>query len=99
MHYLNNSIEKISEYPFSRLRNLLLEVECHTKEKALDLSIGQPYHSFPSFVKTTLLKENSKWGLYPPISGIPSLRSSYIKWLKKRFELCDESSSRPTLVE
>lgn len=87
MHYLNNSIEKISEYPFSRLRNLLLEVECHTKEKALDLSIGQPYHSFPSFVKTTLLKENSKWGLYPPISGIPSLRSSYIKWLKKRFEL------------
>ncbi len=87
MNYLNHNIEKISEYPFSRLRELLSKEKNNKKNNILDLSIGQPYHKFPPFVKTILYKENAKWGLYPHIKGIPILRESYLKWLKKRFNL------------
>ena len=88
MKHLNKNIEKISEYPFKRLRDLLAEVKNKNKKvETLDLSIGQPYHKFPNFVKETLIKENSAWSKYPPLNGIPSLRKSYMSWLKKRFNL------------
>ncbi|MBF96075.1 MAG: aspartate aminotransferase [Pelagibacterales bacterium] len=87
MRYLNNNIEKISEYPFSRLRKLLSKEKINNQNKSLDLSIGQPYHKFPSFVKQILYKENTKWGLYPPINGIQVLRESYLNWLKIRYNL------------
>ena len=87
MNYLNYNINKFSEYPFTRLRNLLSK-DIKTKEtKILDLSIGQPHHKFPSFVKKILSAENSKWNLYPPIKGIPILRNAYLKWLQTRFSL------------
>ncbi len=87
MNYLNYNINKFSEYPFTRLRNLLSK-DIKTKEtKILDLSIGQPHHKFPSFVKKILSSENSKWSLYPPIKGLPVLRNAYLKWLQKRFNL------------
>ncbi|MBV69022.1 MAG: succinyldiaminopimelate transaminase [Pelagibacterales bacterium] len=87
MNYLNKNINKISEYPFNRLRKLLSKEKKSNKNKILDLSIGQPYHKFPPFVKNILVKENPKWSLYPPIKGLPILRSEYLKWLKRRFNL------------
>ena len=87
MSFLNNNINKISEYPFTRLRKLLSTENLSNKNNILDLSIGQPYHKFPLFVKSVLAKENIKWGLYPPIRGLPILRNSYLKWLKKRFNV------------
>ena len=87
MSYLNQNINKFSEYPFTRLRNLLSK-DIKTKEtKILDLSIGQPHHKFPSFVKKILSEENSKWSLYPPVKGLPVLRNAYLKWLHRRFNL------------
>ena len=86
MEHLNNNIEKISEYPFKRLKDLLAEVKNKNKKfETLDLSIGQPHHKFPDFVKETLIKQNSDWSKYPPLNGIPSLRKSYMSWLKKAF--------------
>ena len=70
MSYLNKNINKISEYPFNRLRDLLSKENKSKKSKMLDLSIGQPYHKFPLFVKNTLAKESTKWNLYPPIRFI-----------------------------
>ena len=84
MSILNNNINKISEYPFNRLRDLLSGEVKSNKLEILDLSIGQPYHKFPFFVKNILVKENLKWSLYPPIKGLPILRSAYLKWIKKK---------------
>ena len=88
MSNLNYNIENISEYPFNRLRSLLSKIKINNRnEEVLDLSIGQPYHAFPKFVKNMLTKESMKWQLYPPSNGIPVLRTSYLNWLKKRYEL------------
>ena len=87
LEYQCKNINKISEYAFNRLRKLLSKEKKSNKNKILDLSIGQPYHKFPPFVKNILVKENPKWSLYPPIKGLPILRSEYLKWLKRRFNL------------
>ncbi len=87
MDYLNHNINNISEYPFSRLRDLLSNENKNKQTKSLDLSIGQPYHKFPSFVKNILAKENIKWSLYPPIKGVPVLKDAYLGWLKSRFSI------------
>ena len=87
MSYLNQNINKISEYPFTRLRNLLSKDIKSKETKILDLSIGQPHHKFPSFVKKILSEENSKWSFYPPVKGLPVLRNAYLNWLQRRFNL------------
>ena len=87
MKILNKNIDKISDYPFDRLRNLLEKIKTKNNISSLDLSIGQPYHKFPGFIKKILNTHNSKWGLYPPLKGIPSLRIAYKNWVKRRFEL------------
>ena len=91
MSFLNSNINRISEYPFNRLRNLISQENIKIKNtKVLDLSIGQPHHSFPMFVKDILIKENAKWNLYPPVRGTAILRQAYLDWLRKRFGLDTE---------
>ena len=87
MYKLNSNISKLSDYPFERLRLLLEKIMPKDISKITDLSIGQPYHKVPSFIKTTILKESNKWNLYPPILGIKDLRDAYKNWLKRRFNL------------
>ena len=82
--YLNYNIENISEYPFSRLRSLLSKIKINNRnEEVLDLSIGQPYHKFPKFVKNMLTKESMKWNCILRLMVFQCLRTSYLNWLKR----------------
>ena len=63
MSFINKNIENLAEYPFDRLRSLLANIE--HKRPITDLSIGQPYHNTPSFVKEIIYKEKDNWNLYP----------------------------------
>ncbi len=87
MRKLNQKIKNLSDYPFDRLRELLSKVILPENSRVIDLSIGQPYHDIPSFVKSTILNAGEKWHLYPPIAGIKDLRAAYLGWLKRRFKL------------
>ena len=49
----NDNLVKINE----------ANIDKNVDNKILDLSIGQPYHKFPPFVKNILVKENQKWSL------------------------------------
>src|SRR5210317_140987 len=96
MSFINKNIDNLAEYPFDRLRKLL----ANTKHKGsiTDLSIGQPYHKTPSFVKEIIYKEKDNWNLYPPLKGIQTLQKSYLDWLKRRFQVnsyFDESNILP----
>ena len=56
MLYLNKKIQKLSEYPFDRLRKLLTNIK---KKNFIDLSIGQPYHNTPNFVKDIIYSQKN----------------------------------------
>ena len=85
MSFINKNIENLAEYPFDRLRNLLANTK--HKSSVTDLSIGQPYHNTPSFVKEIIYQEKDNWNLYPPLKGIQTLQKSYLDWLKRRFQV------------
>ena len=72
-------------YPFVRLRALL---EPHASEKtALSMSIGDPTHPFPNWVRDIITENMDGFNDYPPNNGTPELRSSITKWVKKRYNI------------
>ena len=37
------------------------------------MSIGQPMHKVPNFIKDIIYNAKDNWNAYPPLSGIPGL--------------------------
>ena len=82
---LSQNIQNLPYYPFDKLRALLRNTRVN--KKVTDMSIGQPMHSVPSFIKEIIYKGQDKWNNYPPLAGIPALQKSYLRWLKNRFNI------------
>ena len=68
MNLLNKEIKRLPDYPFDRLRALLSNTKANSG--VIDMSIGQPMHKTPNFVKNIIFNEKDKWNAYPPLSGI-----------------------------
>lgn len=85
MALLNKNIKRLPDYPFDKLRALLRNTKVN--RKVTDMSIGQPMHPVPSFIKEIIYKDQDKWNNYPPISGIQALQISYLRWVKNRFNV------------
>ena len=49
MNLLNKEIKKLPGYPFDRLRSLLANT--YANGEVLDMSIGQPMHKVPDFIR------------------------------------------------
>jgi aspartate/methionine/tyrosine aminotransferase len=71
--------------PFQRLRDLLAsEVP---GASPIDMTIGEPRHGFPSFAAALISEHSQAFGKYPPITGLPALRSAIAAWLERRYRL------------
>ena len=75
--------------PFPRLRTLL---EGISPERAavlapIDMTIGEPRHRMPDFVVREIAEAATAFGKYPPIQGMPELRSAIAEWLGRRYNL------------
>ena len=85
MNLLNKEIKKLPAYPFDRLRSLLANTNANGD--IIDMSIGQPMHNTPDFIKDIIYNEKDNWNIYPTVSGIPALQKAYLDWLKNRFKV------------
>ena len=83
----NESLELLSDYPFQRLNNLLKNIKTKKSKSPIILSIGEPRHQPPNFIKEIINKNFSKWKKYPPTLGMKELNISCIAWLKRRYNL------------
>ena len=83
----NENLELLNDYPFQRLNNLLKEIEAPKDKKECILSIGEPQHTPPKFVKEIINKNYIKWSKYPPTLGMDKLNIASINWIKRRFKL------------
>ena len=83
----NENLALLNDYPFQRLNNLLKDIETPKDKKVLILSIGEPQHKPPKFIKEIINKNYSKWGKYPPTLGMDKLNIASINWVKRRFKL------------
>lgn len=86
---LNRLIDRLTDYPFDRLRALLDGIAPPPGLRPLILSVGEPRHPPPEVVAETLARHAADWGRYPPVDGTPEFRRAVAGWLQRRFLLPD----------
>jgi N-succinyldiaminopimelate aminotransferase len=84
---VNPLLARLQPYPFERLRGLLAGKAPNRALRPIDLSIGEPKHPTPPFIKDALAGALDGLATYPRTSGIPELRQAISAWLMRRYEI------------
>lgn len=94
---MNPHLNVLHPYPFEKLRALLAEAMPPAELKAIRLSIGEPQHPTPQFIRDTLTQNLNGLATYPTTAGLPILRETIATWLSKRFSLQGIDAMRQVL--
>lgn len=84
---MNPDLQKLQPYPFQKLAALFREVTPNPDFRAISLSIGEPRHSTPQFIKDALTAGLDGLANYPTTIGSDALRSAIADWLKLRYAI------------
>ena len=83
----NDRLDRLSDYPFTRLASLLADQPVRINRPTLMLSLGEPQHPSPPLIAETLAANAHLWGKYPPVAGTPDFRAAVGGWLNRRYRL------------
>lgn len=95
---MNIDLNKLHPYPFEKLNALKSGISPPAALTHIALSIGEPKHPPPAFVRETLANALDKLSTYPLTKGLPELRETIAEWLCQRFSLqnvCPETQVLP----
>jgi aspartate/methionine/tyrosine aminotransferase len=70
-------------YAFPRLRALLDHLE--PGGPVTHMTIGEPRHAFPAWVRDVIADASDEFAKYPPNEGTPELRNAITAWLNGRY--------------
>lgn len=84
---MNPNLSRLQPYPFEKLRTLFAGVEPPAGLKPIRLSIGEPQHPTPGFIRQTLADNLGGLSSYPLTAGTDVLRGAIAHWLERRFGL------------
>lgn len=84
---MNPELELLHPYPFEKLAALFKGAEHRGGLPHIALSIGEPKHASPAFVRQALVDNLDKMSLYPATKGVPELRQAISRWACNRFNL------------
>jgi N-succinyldiaminopimelate aminotransferase len=84
---LNPQLALLQPYPFERLRALFAGVTPNAQRTPISLSIGEPRHPTPQFIRDALCAGSSGLANYPTTVGVPALREAIAAWLRQRHAL------------
>jgi N-succinyldiaminopimelate aminotransferase len=82
---VNPKLAALQPYPFERMRALFAGAAPDPKLRPIDLSIGEPKHPTPAFIKEALVGALDGLAAYPRSIGIPELRKAISDWLARRY--------------
>ncbi|MEO5378167.1 MAG: succinyldiaminopimelate transaminase [Magnetococcus sp. DMHC-6] len=83
---MNQYLKRLHAYPFEKFSGLL-EGIVPLKTPCLDLSIGEPKHPVPEFIRQTMANSLHGIGQYPTTKGYIELRQAIVDWLTNRYQL------------
>ena len=83
---MNSSLDLLHPYPFEKLNQLFKDVK-PADLPLIPLSIGEPKHPAPEFVKQAIQENFQHLSTYPNSKGLVGLRQSIAAWLTQRFHL------------
>ena len=85
----NDRLDRLTDYPFDRLRTLLRGLDPPDPAATVAMHIGEPQHPAPAAIAATLARHVDEWGKYPPPAGTPDYRAAAADWLTGRYRLPD----------
>lgn len=88
---MNTNLALLQAYPFERLNQLKAGITPPAHLTHISLSIGEPKHPAPKFVKQALIKSIDTLAHYPSTRGSIELRTAIAQWLEQRFHLDKDS--------
>jgi len=84
---VNPFLAKLQPYPFEKLRQLFQGVTPNPDYQEIKLSIGEPQHATPGFIKEALTANLGGLANYPTSQGTPALRQAIAAWMERRYGL------------
>jgi N-succinyldiaminopimelate aminotransferase len=82
---MNPHLARLQPYPFEKLRALFAQVTPSAAHSAISLSIGEPRHATPAFVKAALAEHLGGLSSYPLTAGSATLREAISGWVARRY--------------
>jgi N-succinyldiaminopimelate aminotransferase len=82
---MNPDLQKLQPYPFQKLAALFGEVSTNPDYRAISLSIGEPKHATPQFIRDALTANLDGLANYPTTAGGDALRNTIAGWLGRRY--------------
>lgn len=84
---MNPNLKRLQPYPFEKLAALKAGVTPPADLRHIALSIGEPKHPAPAFVKQVLTDRLDQLAVYPSTKGLDELRDTIAQWATRRFKL------------
>ncbi len=82
---MNPRLDQLHPYPFQKLRELFAGVTPNPGRAPINLSIGEPKHTTPPFIKDALVGGLDGLAHYPVTQGMETLRQAIAAWAERRY--------------
>jgi N-succinyldiaminopimelate aminotransferase len=82
---VNPNLDLLHPYPFQKLRDLFHGVTPNPDYSPINLSIGEPKHATPDFIRRALAENLDGLANYPTTQGSDALRQAIGAWIERRY--------------
>ncbi|TCJ13203.1 succinyldiaminopimelate transaminase [Parasulfuritortus cantonensis] len=91
---MNPRLNQLQPYPFQRLRELFAGVVPNPGLTPVNLSIGEPKHATPAFIREALTGALDGLANYPITQGVDGLRRAIADWCRQRYGVALDPASQ-----
>ncbi|MFL6579947.1 MAG: succinyldiaminopimelate transaminase [Burkholderiales bacterium] len=84
---MNANLSRLQPYPFQKLAALLAGITPDPALRAISLSIGEPKHPTPQFIRDALIQQLGGLSSYPATAGSETLRNAIARWIERRYHI------------
>jgi len=82
---VNPRLSQLQPYPFQKLRELFAGVSANPALAPINLTIGEPKHPTPAFIRDALAQHLDGLASYPLTQGSDALRGAIAAWCGRRY--------------
>jgi N-succinyldiaminopimelate aminotransferase len=84
---MNPRLDALHPYPFEKLRQLMAGSQPPAGLRPVGMSIGEPRHATPSFIRDAMCAGLDGLAAYPATRGSQLLRETIADWLARRYDI------------
>jgi N-succinyldiaminopimelate aminotransferase len=94
---MDPNLSRLQPYPFQKLAALLAGVTPDASLRPISLSIGEPKHATPQFIRDELIAQIGGLSSYPATAGSEALRNAIAGWIERRYQIARIDPARQVL--